>query len=273
MSATTDNCPTAQPNRKRPLPKDADETLLLELIEDEVLLTKKPLMITLLIGQCEVKRLSVDNRCLRNILFTSTLARMQQGWDKVEGPIELTSLPDGTTHQVVGKVILAVKPAKWTRVTPRRMLFSVVEADSIYNEILGMSLQGYLGLFLTQGGTDLSRAVLPSISSVQHEADQENPLKEEPDRARSQEESLIDLLDTREDLHVQRVSPVEEVEKIPLERSSEKYLQTGSCLKEPLKARLVDFLRSNLDVFAWTPSDMPGINPEVIAHELNIQPQ
>src|SRR5438270_3629584 len=133
MSATTDNRPTTQPNRKRPLLIDADETLPFELAEDEVLSTKKPLMITLLMGQCEVKRLSVDNRCLRNILFTSTLARMKQEWDKVEGPIELTSLPDGTTHQVVGKVILAVKPAKWTRATPRRMLFSVVEADSIYN--------------------------------------------------------------------------------------------------------------------------------------------
>src|SRR3954470_18863344 len=183
MSATTDNRSTAQPNRKRPLPEDADETLLLELTEDEVLLTKKPLMITLLIGQCEVKRLSIDNRCLRNILFTSTLARMQQGWDKVEGPMELTSLPDGTTHQVVGKVILAVKPAKWTRATPRRMLFSVVEADYIYNGILGMSLQGYLGLFLTRGGTGLSSAILPHIGNVQRETEQGDPGAEKPEKA------------------------------------------------------------------------------------------
>src|SRR3954469_18174209 len=207
MSATTDNRPTAQPNRKRPLPEDVDETLLLELTEDEVLLTKKPLMITLLIGQCKVKRLSVDNRCLRNILFTSTLAKMQQEWDRAEEPTELTSLPDGTAHQVVGKVILAVKPAKWLRSTSRRMLFSILEADSIYNGILGMSLQGYLGLFLTRGGTDLSSAILPHISNVQQEADQSDALGEEPDEAHRQEESLIDLLDTREALHVQRVSP------------------------------------------------------------------
>src|SRR3954463_9773023 len=53
---------------------------------------------------------------------------------------------------------------------------------------------------------------------------------------------LIDIVDTREDLHMQRVSPVEEVEKIPLEGSSEKYLQVGSCLQESLKTKLVDFL-------------------------------
>src|SRR4051812_47155965 len=84
---------------------------------------------------------------------------------------------------------------------------------------------------------------------------------------------MINLLDTREDLRLQRVSPVEEVEKISLEGSSNKYLQVGSCLQEPLKTRLIDFLRANLDVIAWTPSDMLGIDPKIIAHELNIQPQ
>ena len=136
MPATTGNLPTTQPSQKRQLPIDADEPLPLGVAEDEILSTKEPPMITLLIGQCEVKRLSVDNRCLRNILFTSTLARMQQEWDRVKVPTELASLPDGTTHQVVGKVILAVKPAKWPRSTPRRMLFSTVEADSIYNGVL-----------------------------------------------------------------------------------------------------------------------------------------
>ena len=35
---------------------------------------------------------------------------------------------------------------------------------------------------------------------------------------------------------------------------------------------LVDFLRDNKDVFAWKPSDMPGIPREVIEHALNIRP-
>lgn len=84
---------------------------------------------------------------------------------------------------------------------------------------------------------------------------------------------MIDILDTREDLRTQRVSPVEEMEKIALQGSSERYLQIRSCLQEPLRTKLIDFLLSNIDVFAWTPSNMPGIDPEVITHELNIQPQ
>jgi hypothetical protein len=34
---------------------------------------------------------------------------------------------------------------------------------------------------------------------------------------------------------------------------------------------LVDFLRTNTEVFAWSPSDMPGIPKEVAEHSLDIR--
>jgi hypothetical protein len=34
----------------------------------------------------------------------------------------------------------------------------------------------------------------------------------------------------------------------------------------------VDFLRANADIFAWSPSDMPGIPREVAEHSLDILP-
>ena len=35
---------------------------------------------------------------------------------------------------------------------------------------------------------------------------------------------------------------------------------------------LVDFLRANADIFAWSPLDMPGIPREVAEHTLDIRP-
>jgi hypothetical protein len=35
---------------------------------------------------------------------------------------------------------------------------------------------------------------------------------------------------------------------------------------------LIDFLRANTDIFAWSPSDMPGIPTEVAEHSLHILP-
>jgi hypothetical protein len=34
---------------------------------------------------------------------------------------------------------------------------------------------------------------------------------------------------------------------------------------------LVNFLRANVDIFAWSPSDMPGIPREVVEHTLEIR--
>jgi hypothetical protein len=34
---------------------------------------------------------------------------------------------------------------------------------------------------------------------------------------------------------------------------------------------LVDFLRANIDIFVWSPSDMPGIPREVAEHALEIR--
>jgi hypothetical protein len=34
---------------------------------------------------------------------------------------------------------------------------------------------------------------------------------------------------------------------------------------------LVDFLRANIDIFAWSPSNMPGIPRDVAEHSLDIR--
>jgi hypothetical protein len=34
---------------------------------------------------------------------------------------------------------------------------------------------------------------------------------------------------------------------------------------------LVDFLRANAEIFAWSPSDMPGIPRDVVEHSLDIR--
>ena len=49
-------------------------------------------------------------------------------------------------------------------------------------------------------------------------------------------------------------------------------LQIGTCLTQEIREGLMDFLRRNLEVFAWSHEDMPGISSEVIVHVLNVDP-
>ena len=43
-------------------------------------------------------------------------------------------------------------------------------------------------------------------------------------------------------------------------------------MKEEMKQDLVKFLRRSTNVFAWSHEDMPGIDPSVVTHCLNVSP-
>ena len=43
-------------------------------------------------------------------------------------------------------------------------------------------------------------------------------------------------------------------------------------MKEKTKQDLIQFLRENIDVFAWSHEDIPAIDPSVITHHLNVYP-
>ena len=65
--------------------------------------------------------------------------------------------------------------------------------------------------------------------------------------------------------------PMEEVEHIELvEGNLSKTTKVGKELQPSLKDELVKFLKKNLDVFAWSHQDMPGIDGYVIKHCLNV---
>ena len=67
--------------------------------------------------------------------------------------------------------------------------------------------------------------------------------------------------------------PVEELEEISLDESRPKRATRMGMLASPLiRQDLVAFLRMNQDVFVWGHKDMPGIDPSVIVHRLNVNP-
>ena len=49
-------------------------------------------------------------------------------------------------------------------------------------------------------------------------------------------------------------------------------IRIGSSLSPDDRSRLIDLLRSYLDVFAWSYEDMPGLDPTIVQHHLPILP-
>ena len=64
----------------------------------------------------------------------------------------------------------------------------------------------------------------------------------------------------------------ENLEKVVIDDDPEKFFQVGTQLPPQEKEELLEFLKRNLDVFAWDPCDAPGIDPSFICHHLNVNP-
>ena len=77
-------------------------------------------------------------------------------------------------------------------------------------------------------------------------------------------------------------SDIEDRKVIPVSGSTElidfgvpdqpREIRIGSSLSHDERSRLIDLLRSYLDVFAWSYEDMPGLDPTIAQHHLPILP-
>ncbi|MEX5523427.1 hypothetical protein ABFV50_33140, partial [Bacillus cereus] len=52
----------------------------------------------------------------------------------------------------------------------------------------------------------------------------------------------------------------------------ERSLKVGTSLTASQQDRLVKLLVENMDLFAWSAKDLPGIDPEFICHKLALNP-
>ena len=67
--------------------------------------------------------------------------------------------------------------------------------------------------------------------------------------------------------------PVEELEEVMLDESRPgRTTRMGTLAGPMVRQDLASFLRMNQDIFAWSHEDMPGIDPSVIVHRLNVNP-
>ena len=64
----------------------------------------------------------------------------------------------------------------------------------------------------------------------------------------------------------------EDLEKVLMGIDPERFFQVSLELPPREKEELIDFLRENVDVFAWDAYEAPGVDPNFICHHLNVNP-
>ena len=66
----------------------------------------------------------------------------------------------------------------------------------------------------------------------------------------------------------------EETKRVPLDPLvPDKQVIIGTGLSQEEEDKLMEFLRSNKDVFAWSSNDLGGVSRDIIEHKLDIDPK
>ena len=103
------------------------------------------------------------------------------------------------------------------------------------------------------------------VAAIQHKPQAESSAHEEKD-LQQLKPSALSIDKPAED------AKCEDLVKIIIGDDLEKFFQIGSQLSHQEKEKLIEFLRRNIDVFAWNAYEAPGVDPEFICHHLKVNP-
>nr|XP_023902021.1 uncharacterized protein LOC112013873 [Quercus suber] len=166
--------------------------------------------------------------------------------------------------QPVGTVTLPVIVKAYSQQITKDVNFLVVDCSSSYNAIIESPTLNSWKAVTSTYHLPVKFPTEPGVGQVQ--GDQL--------AAREYYLAILAMDEQQQTMSIEErrivVEPIEVLEDVSLDDSNpERCTRIGADLEEEIKY-LVQFLRKNIDVFSWSHEDMPGIDPNVITHRLNV---
>uniref|UniRef100_A0A2N9HAC0 Uncharacterized protein n=1 Tax=Fagus sylvatica TaxID=28930 RepID=A0A2N9HAC0_FAGSY len=225
------------------------------------------LVITINIAGFTTRRVMVDNGSSADILYLPAYQQMRLDKDKLR-PMD-APLVGFTGDKIcpVGIVTLPITVGTHPKTVSKTVDFLVVNCPSAYNAIIGRPTLNRLRAVTSTYHLLLKFPTEHGIGEVRG------------DQVAARECYLASLGSGGQNqtmtIEEQKilVKPSGELDTIELEDGRpERTTKIGAELPPKIKESLVQFLKDNKDVFAWSHEDMPGINPSIISHKLNVDP-
>ena len=222
-----------------------------------------PLLVEVGIAKCDVTNVLIDTGSSVDLIFRDTLDNM--GVDLRDMKPSSRSLTgfNGASETMIGTIKLPVYACGVTRTVK----FSVIRTKAPYNAILGTP---WLHSF-------------KAVSSTYHQCVKFPGLNGQVQTLRGDQQAARDLLiatvkmqqsTPRINAVAKQIQPqkYEIIEVAIVDSDESKVVRVGAFLSEEMQQAIIDFLRKNTSTFAWTTSNMNGINPAITSHELNDDP-
>ena len=146
----------------------------------------------------------------------------------------------------------------------RQLDFLVVDCPSSYNVIIGRPT---LNKWKATTSTYCLKVKFPTDNGVGEVKGDQVLARECYQAVLAAKENLTWMIEEKDEDKMEALKVVELVEG-----QVTKTTRIGTTLSLEMRAKLFQFLKENLDVFAWNHKDMSGIAPEIIEHKLNVNP-
>ena len=165
----------------------------------------------------------------------------------------------------LGAITLSVTVGDYPRQIIQDVTFLVVDCSSAYNDIIGRPT---LNSWKAATSTYHLMIKFPTEYGI-------GELRGEQVAARECYIAMLEIEDHQQTMCIgeQRTiaESVEELEEVVLDKSRPaRTIRMGTLASPVVRQDLASFLRMNQDVFTWSHEDMPGINPSIIVHKLNV---
>ncbi|XP_025611597.1 uncharacterized protein [Arachis hypogaea] len=240
-------------------------------------------VISVHMGELTIKKVLLDLGSSANVLFYSTLKKVQVS-DKALQPLggELAGF-SGERVPLSGYVWLRTTLGEPPNSKTLDIQFLVVNCVSLYNIILGRPSLNSFGVIVSTiylcVKFSLQYNTVAKVHADHKEARQcyNVSLKKITWEGILRVYSVYNLesipslneMDPRDNNNHPFLT--DDLEKVQLGEKNQ-YTNIGSAFSAETKQHLEGILKANANLFAWTPVDMPGIDPNFICHKLAVNP-
>ena len=242
------------------------------------------LVIKAMIANNNVHRMLVDNGSSMDILYYQAFERMElKVSDLKPSPNPIYGFT-GDSVIPMWVISLPMTLGEYPRQSYVMTGFLVIDQPSAFNTVLGRpslrelsaitSIYHLLMKFPTSYGVGEVRGDQQEARQCYHQAVKAASKLRQfhvVDQRPPSDRSIDDTIDLRSLDEESSTGPIEDLVDRPMDdKKPSEVLKIGKKLPEGIRGAISEFLRQNLDVFAWAHLDMEGINQNIMSHSLNI---
>ncbi|KAK0570777.1 hypothetical protein LWI29_006363 [Acer saccharum] len=235
-----------QPNREHP--SKVDETVTFRSTDKSDLFSPHhdALVISLHIANCLTKRILIDNGSSCNILFNNALREMQVDESKLSRRTTMLTGFSGEQKSTLGEIVLPV----YAEGVNLYINFLVLDCQSPYNAILG---RPWIHELKAIPSTYHQLIKFPTKWGVKEIKGEQRAARECYQNALKRRTGIIAITGSHG-------------------RVDSNQAENGGTRRDDIRKQLVEFLRERRNSFTWSHEDMIGIDPEVMVHRLQVDP-